>query len=168
MKKPSNKPVEGDAVSVRLDDGRFALGVIARVETARPRKPYGIFVYFFGPYVKAQNALASPAFVKPANAVAKLNTSALGIYDGTWGKLGRLPDWNRDDWPFPDFYAENDFTGQLHRVTFSEDTLVTEVRRVPLQEKGNLERNDSHGSGAAQWQVSRAVEGRPSLDTVVH
>ena len=59
MKNPVKKPKEGDVVSVKLDDGRFTVGVLARVETARPRKPYGIFVYFFGPLVDPHRAFVN-------------------------------------------------------------------------------------------------------------
>ncbi len=47
QKKSQLKPKEGDLYAFKLLDGRFGVGLLARVETRAKRKPYGIFVYFF-------------------------------------------------------------------------------------------------------------------------
>lgn len=168
MKNPVKRPKEGDVVSVKLDDGRFAVGVLARVETARPRKPYGIFVYFFGPLEDPHKALAHVHELGAQGFVLRLITSALNIYSGEWQVLGTVRDWRRDQWPFPDFYVSNVFTEKYFRVRLSEHDLATNIQREPIPDKGDLEEDAAHGSGAAQQELSRKMANLPSIDKKYH
>lgn len=163
MQKKSTKPKEGDVISIKLDDGRSALGVLARVETAHPRKPYGIFVYFFGPYDHLNSLNHILQSLSPATAVCRLNTSALHIYSGQWQTLSTIPNWNRADWPFPDFYTKNYFTNKLWRCVINEENLVSIIRQEPIDEIGDLEEFVTDGSESARITVSMLLEDVPTV-----
>jgi Immunity protein 26 len=163
MQKKPIKPKEGNVVSMKLDDGRSALGVLARVDTAHPRKPYLIFVYFFGPYdhlTSINNILQS---LSPATAVCRLRTSALDIYSGEWQTVGTIPNWNRADWPFPNFYIKNYFSNKLWRCVINEENLAGIIRQEPIDQIGDLKEFVSSGSEAARITASMLLEDVPTV-----
>src|ERR1700736_2791876 len=90
---------EGSVFLVPLKTGGFARGVVAR---APKRAGKVLLGYFFGPRVPSTNdALLSD--LDPANAVLRIRFGDLHLIDGTWAIVGRVPNWDRSDWPMPDF-----------------------------------------------------------------
>jgi Immunity protein 26 len=164
MKIKVPKPVEGEAFAVPMQDGRYAIGVIARVETKRPRKPYGIYVYFFAPYNSKERLHKCLPRLTAKNYVARLNTSALDIYDGIWTRIGMLPEWNKPDWPFPEFYVQNDFTKKFFKRVLSETDLISYAQQYPIDEIKDLEEDTLHGSESASNEVLRLTKSSSSLD----
>jgi Immunity protein 26 len=160
------KPKEGDVVRVDLEDGRFALGVLARVETTRPRKPYGIFVYFFGPYSNADKLNSFIPQLSSKDAIARLNTSALDIYSGKWKTIGSIANWKKVNWPFPNFYFKDDFTGKIYLKVISESDLATCLDQVQIQTIGDLEQDLMFGSLASIYRVYELTSESPSLDII--
>jgi hypothetical protein len=170
MKKPgkSIKPMEGHAFSAELEDGRYAIGVFSRVETARPRKPYGVFVYFFAPYSEKHSLSKHLSTLQAEKAIAKLNTSALAVYDGRWQSLGPLPNWNKEHWPMPDFFERDYLHNNYWRVRLNETDLAHLTLRQPISSPGNLHEKSSHGSLSAVQEVFRRVRDLPSIEHVMH
>lgn len=160
------KPAEGDVFVLQLDDGRYALAVMARVETEHPRKPYGIFVYFYGPYNRIPQPPFEATVLNQFAAVKRLNTSALDIYLGLWRKLGSIDKWQRTEWEFPNFYEEDFLTGKFTMVELEEASLARVVRQTSIAEKNGLERNISYGSESARRHVSRLMLPIQSLDSL--
>lgn len=158
-----NKPKEGEVYLLAMDDGRFSIGVLARVETSKPRKPYGIFVYFFGPFDSPPKGpfLASVLIVK--SAAARLLTSASGIYCGQWIKLGDIVSWERKDWELPRFYLEDFENGRISLVELDEANLAYPIRNEVVDSKEGLEPNISYGSEAARHFVSSLLEKKTAL-----
>ena len=157
-KKPKSiKPCEGEGYGVELEDGRFAVAILARVETARPRKPYGIFVYFFGPFlVLPKSPLRSSTFNSMAS-VARLNTSAMYIYGGQWKRIGVLEDWNRSEWEFPAFYNVDFFSGVITRLELDEANLAYPLKADKVESTEGLDHNISYGSLSARNHVSKLL-----------
>jgi hypothetical protein len=156
---------EATVVSMKLDDERYAVGVIARIERTKRRKPMGICVYFFGPFKHDQKeSVLLDKFFMGLNPVAKVNTSALDIYSGEWKIVGQLEPWNRDDWPLPEFYQHEEFRGVTYRIVLDENDLLTPVVREEISDTTGLEVNVLHGSEAARRLVSNQCAGASSLD----
>jgi Immunity protein 26 len=148
---------EGDVVAITLEDGRYALGVLARVETKRPRKPYGIYVYFFGPYNLKESLPEIALSLKPHNSIISLNTSALSIYSDEWKKVASFTPWDRTAWPLPDLCQHNLGSEVYYRVRLDENDLVTPLSRIRMVNNGGLPSNDLYGSLAAEHELNRAM-----------
>jgi hypothetical protein len=90
--------VEGSAFLVPLRGGGYARGVVAR---ASP-KGKALLGYFFGPRLETAD-IASWADVGPKKAVLRVIFGDLGLINGEWPTCGKLPGWDRPEWPMPDF-----------------------------------------------------------------
>jgi hypothetical protein len=57
-----------------------------------------LFGYFFGPRLplKAKTDISG---LEPGNAVLRLRFGDLGLLNGLWPIIGKLPDWNPAKWP---------------------------------------------------------------------
>jgi hypothetical protein len=169
MRKPlKQKPIEGHAFSFELDRDSFGMGVLARVETNRPRKPYGIFVYFFAPFAAYDDPKAVLRSLRPGNAIARLKTSALDIYTGEWLVIGPVPNFKREEWPLPDFYEEDWLNHTYWRVRLDESDLAHLTERERIVAPGDLQLNTSHGSLSAVNTVKKLVENLLSAGKSIH
>jgi hypothetical protein len=163
------RPEEGDIFAVPLEDKRFAAAVIARVEMAKPRKPYGIFVYFFGPYQNLSgSAFQSDSTIRADKALCRLQTSALAIYDGTWPKVGHIEHWNSADWPFPEFYEIDFLDNKIFKVKLSEFDLLRRVSRVEIDSTEGLDENSLHGCESARNHVAKIMRAMSATDLRTH
>lgn len=159
------KPREGELYSFELPDGRYGVGLVARVETRAKRKPYGIFVYFLAPFRDLSSILRTPRVIEINKSIARLNTSALGIYKGDWKLIGNLESWDRTVWLFPDFYEYDWGTGKNYRLKLSEADLTSPEKRDIISDIKGLEKNCLHGHVSAANHVFNLVEKLPSLDS---
>ena len=115
---------EGDWFAVRLRDGGFAVGVIAR---ASPDA--ALLGYFFGPRHDEVPTLADVVDLRWEDAVFICRFSHLGLIGGSWPILGQLEDWDRIDWPIPVFVRYEVTTGRSFWVYYDDDLTM------PLREK---------------------------------
>jgi hypothetical protein len=110
---------EGAAFSVPLQDGGFALGIVARMAP----KGKVLLGYFFGPRQD------TPDFdLRSLSADAALLVGRFGdlhLVDGKWRIVGQLPDWNRSRWPVPPFLWRDPLGFLPDRVViYDEDDLA--------------------------------------------
>jgi len=84
----------GSVFIVPLERGGAARGIVAR--TASDGRL--LFGYFFGPRLPS-NAKTDISGLEPGNAVLCLRFSDLGLLNGLWPVIGKLPDWNPAKWP---------------------------------------------------------------------
>jgi hypothetical protein len=89
---------EGSVFRLPLTDSGYARGVIARL-ASRGRAPFG---YFFGPRLSLQDPVKVED-LRPENAISRLMFGELGLLNGEWMLHGKVPNWNRTEWPMPDF-----------------------------------------------------------------
>ena len=89
---------EGSVCRVPLRDGGAARGVVARA----PRRGKVLFGYFFGPRLSATEPIRTDD-LRPGEAALKLMFGDLGLINGEWTLHGRVPNWDRSEWPMPDF-----------------------------------------------------------------
>jgi hypothetical protein len=91
---------------VPLNDGTFAVGLIARIA------PRGKIVlgYFFGPSREAVPTLHDVQCLDAKSVVYVRRFGDLGLYRGEWPIIGADTNFNPRDWPIPTF-GQNDLTG---------------------------------------------------------
>lgn len=85
---------EGTAFLIPRKDGSFTRGVIAR------HSPNGgtVFCYFFGPSV-SQNNIQDFEGLNVQDAILSARVGNLGLTEGHWPIVGKLPNWDRSQWP---------------------------------------------------------------------
>jgi hypothetical protein len=81
---------EGDLFAVPLEQGGFGLCLVARRRAEAEGCTLG---YFFGPRIKQPPSLENLPALEPQNAYLVGWFGDLGIIDGTWTPVGRLPGW---------------------------------------------------------------------------
>jgi hypothetical protein len=89
---------EGSVFLVPLRKGGYARGVVAR---ASP-KGKGLLGYFFGPRLSSAD-IAKVDNLDPNSAMLRVIFGDLGLINGEWQILGVVPNWDRTQWPMPDF-----------------------------------------------------------------
>jgi len=110
---------EGDVFGVPLAAGGFALSVVAR-SGMLPNDGYGeVLCYFFGPRLHALPEV--PPDLRPEDTVLIKVFSNHAIEDSTWPLLGSHPDFNREEWPTPDFSRRDDTNQKFYRVHLHPD-----------------------------------------------
>ncbi len=108
---------EGTCFALPLHDGGWARGVVAR------RSQRGVtFGYFFGPRLSSVDD-AKVDDLNPAEAVLLGQFGDLGLLEGAWPILGRVPGWNRDEWPMPPFIRVNEAEHRAWLSWYDDRTL---------------------------------------------
>ncbi|MGH2377209.1 MAG: immunity 26/phosphotriesterase HocA family protein [Candidatus Limnocylindria bacterium] len=122
--------VEGDAYAVPLPGGGYATVVVARVA---PKS--GVTLgYFFGPRAPTVPDVGSLEGLRPHMATLTSKFGDLGIVQGTWPRIGRVPDWDRRQWPMPLFKRREPIGGRLWRVEYDADNPNSTPRESPIGE----------------------------------
>src|SRR5512139_197889 len=139
--------VEGDAFGVPLDDGSYAVCVVAR-------RGAGLLAlgYFFAPRRDSVPTIEELGQLEPEAAFAVWRFSGLAIADGRWPRVGRVARWDRSRWPIPGSRAASSvLTGRPFRVDHADD-LVTETGRRPVspEEFESLSDDDIYGARAVE------------------
>ena len=107
---------EGDWFAVPLRQGGYAVGLLSRVN------PRGVLAgYFFGPARLNVPTLVDVGGLTTADAVLVGRFGHLGLIQGKWPLLGRLPDWDRSKWPMPTFLRYEELCGRTFRVFYDDD-----------------------------------------------
>lgn len=138
---------EGSVFLVTLTDGGYARGVVARAG----RKGGVLMGYFFGPRLTSPQK-AELTDLAPDNAVLRLLFGDLRLINGKWPIIGNVPNWDRSEWPMPDFVLR-DVLGCQKRV------VVRYADDDPLRIEAEYTVNDASGmpidsvSGAALVEI---------------
>lgn len=146
---------EGTLFAVPLNQGGYGVGAVARMA------PRGVAVlgYFFSnrfPDVPVLNEL--PAF-EASDSVTAQKFGDLGLLNGEWPIIGKMPDWDRNDWKMPAFYRQEPIDGLFFRVEYPDDDplgIPTE-RRVSGDEIEGLDKDGSHGYKSMSALLSRLI-----------
>ncbi len=128
--KPARGAVEGEAYGVPLPSGGYATVVVARVA---PKS--GVTLgYFFGPRAPSVADIGSLEGLSPHMATWIRKFGDLGIVEGTWPRIGRMPGWNRRKWPMPAFKRGSPLDQRLWRVEYDDDNPNSTPRETPIGE----------------------------------
>jgi len=107
---------EGDWFAIPLEDGGFAVGIIARSS----KQGKVLFGYFFGPRVFELPQIEKLTSYSPEKALLNAKFGDYSLYHGEWPILGRLANWHRSNWPMVPFSRIEDNTKAI-KVYYSED-----------------------------------------------
>jgi hypothetical protein len=106
---------EGSVFLIPLRNGGYARGVVARAGS----KGKVLFGYFFGPRIESIGAIALDG-LNPTDAVLRIRFGDLGLINGAWPILGNIPNWNRTEWPMPEFVRRDPLSGKAWLVRRSD------------------------------------------------
>jgi hypothetical protein len=115
MKKVSYQ--EGDVFCLPLRNSGFCLGVIARI--SKDRKI--LLGYFWRDRLASCPLVGQVPVLRPPDAIKIVRFGALSLRNGEWVVVGRIPDWNRIDWPMPKFVRHEDFSKRAFLVTYADN-----------------------------------------------
>jgi hypothetical protein len=145
---------EGSVFRVPLRDGGSARGVVTRAG----RQGKVLFGYFFGPRLTAHESVRLND-LRPDNAILRLRFGDLGLINGEWTIHGQVPNWNRSEWPMPDFVTR-DTLGFLKPtlVRYSDTNPMRVEARYPIDDDRGMPTNAMSGYGAVEIQLSRLLK----------
>lgn len=109
---------EGDWFGVPLPEGQYGTCLVAR---AQPEYGGVLLGYFFGPRSLDPPPLARVRLLTPASAAMVCLFGHLDIRRGRWPLVGRLPEWDRDQWPMPKFIRKPGLGGPAILVVRSNN-----------------------------------------------
>lgn len=143
---------EGSAFLVPLRTGGYARGIVARC-TAKGKVLLGCF---FGPRLESPGDIMLDDF-EPAHAILCVRFGDLGLLNGQWPIVGKLPDWDRSRWPMPDFVRRDDLSRKAWLVRYSDDdpSLIEEEHPTGFDSK--LERDSVYGYGAVEIVLTKLL-----------
>ena len=143
---------EGSVFLVPLRDGGYGRGVVAR---ATP-KGRVIFGYFFGPRMASSEALP-PDGLAPQRAVLRIRFGDLGLINGEWRVLGRLPNWNRSDWPISDFLRRPPGM-RARQVRYADDDPNRVEAEYPAEDDVKLETDSLSGYRSVEIKLNKLCD----------
>ncbi len=121
---------EGGAYAIPLPSGGYATVVVARVAPAG-----GIALgYFFGPRAPNVPEVGSLDGLRADVATRVAKFGDMGIVEGKWPRIGRVPGWDRRKWPTPKFKRRSPIDGRVWRVEYHDDDPNSTPREVPIDE----------------------------------
>lgn len=144
---------EGVVFLIPLRSTGFARGVVARATAAGEV----LLGYFFGPRLASTDAITLDD-LEPAKAVLKLRFGDLGLIDGKWPICGTLPNWNRSEWPIPDF-VRRDPLGYLKPVLvrYADDNPNRVEAEYVVEDDIGLAADSISGYGAVEVKLTKLL-----------
>jgi hypothetical protein len=117
--------------------------------------------YFFGPKRDALPSLIDADGLTPSETVMALRFGDLGLLGRHhhWSVLGRLEEWDREDWPIPVFVQGDDEVGFFGWV-YSEADLAgpREVKSLSAEEAAPLSPGGLSGAGAVEIRLTEVLD----------
>jgi len=150
MKRPYS---EGSVFLVPLRNGEYARGIVARAPLRAGKILLG---YFFGPGVKSAHAVAYDD-LEPDRAILRVRFGDLGLINGSWSVLGILPNWQRSNWPFPDFVRRELFTNRAYLVHYVDADPRKREFEKPVDPGCELPEDGLWGSGAVEIRLTKLI-----------
>jgi Immunity protein 26 len=156
MRKRKSLPAiqyeEGDLFAVPLRQGGFGLCLVAR------KSADGITVgYFFGPRFEKPPSLRDLSTLEQNKAYLVARFGDLGIIDGTWMPIGRLPAFNRVGWPVPIFGRTDALEEEGWKVFYDDDGTFVGEESISVRAAKALPVSDLFGSGAIEIVLSKLL-----------
>ena len=152
MNFQKTKPLyqEGDWFAIPIEDGEYAVGLIARMKNGRGTK--SIFGYFFGPRRNKIPKLDELTELLPEHNIDMCRFGDLGLHEGSWPVIGRFNDWDRSKWPMPPFLRTQLVSGITFKVTYDDTdpgSRISETECDP-KEASKYPKDGLSGSGAVE------------------
>jgi len=144
---------EGSVFLVPLRSGGYARGVVAR---AGPNGKV-LLGYFFGPRLASIDGVGLDD-LDPSKAILRVRFGDLGLVNGTWPVSGQVANWNRSEWPMPDF-VRRDPLGRLKPrvVRHSDDEPNLIDAEYPIDDDSGLATDSMYGYGAVEIELTKRL-----------
>jgi len=136
---------ESSVFLIPLRNGGYARGVVARSSD----EGKVLLGYFFGPRLASTNGVALDD-LDPANAILRVRFGDLGIVKGEWPVVGTVPNWDRSNWPMPEFVRRDDLSRKAWLVRYSDDDPNRIEAEDPTDFDSKLGRDSLSGYGAVE------------------
>jgi hypothetical protein len=143
---------EGSVFLVPLCNGGYARGAVAR--TAAKGKV--LFGYFFGPRIESTGSIVLDD-LNPANATLRIRFGDLGLINGSWPVLGKIPNWNRAEWPMPEFVRRDPLSNKAWLVRRSDTDPGKIVFERPTDFDSHLQNDSLSGYGAVEIRLTKLI-----------
>jgi hypothetical protein len=144
---------ESSIFLVPLKDGGYARGVVAR---ASP-EGRGILGYFFGPRIPSKEdvPLNTPS---PETSILRIIFGDLGLVDGKWPVIGTVANWNRAEWPMPDFVRRDPLGRRKPVLVRYSDTDPMQIEaEYPISEDAGLQPDALAGYESVEFKLSKLL-----------
>ncbi|MFB2582455.1 immunity 26/phosphotriesterase HocA family protein [Herbiconiux sp. P15] len=143
---------EGDIVALPLQTPGWGVGVVAR--TKRGTR----LIYFFGLKYSNPPGPEQVPLLAPESAILIERVSDVGLEDGEWKVVGRVPGWTQDQWPIPRF-AERTLRGATRLVTYGQHDFSrpVSIERVPSSVVEGLPSHAFSGHIASSMTLTRLL-----------
>jgi len=146
---------EGTVFFVPLRNGGYARGVVARASS----EGKVLLGYFFGPRLTSADA-TSLEDLDPTKAILRVRFGDLGLINGEWPIRGRIPGWNRAQWPMPDFVRKDPLGRKkpvLVRYSNADPTRVE--TETPTTDDAGLGADSMSGYGSVEIKLTKLLGG---------
>ncbi len=144
---------EGSVFLVPLRNGGYARGVVARAT----HEGKGLFGYFFGPRLAVPEDITFDD-LHPANAVLRVMFGDLGLINGQWPVCGLIPNWNRANWPMPDFVRRDPLGKRKPVLVRYSDTDPMRIEaEYPVDDDKGLATDSLSGYGAVEIKLTKLL-----------
>ena len=145
---------EGSVFLIPLRDGGLARGVVARTT----RKGRILLGYFFGPRLE-EEVSATLDDLSPDRALASIRVGDLRLIKGQWKVIGNVPNWQRSEWPMPNFVRRDPISGKAWLIRYSDVDPLDSVSELltNYDDFGDLARDSLYGAEAAERWISRLL-----------
>ena len=143
---------EGTVFLVPLRTGGYARGIVAR--TSNEGKI--LLGYFFGPCLKSPNEKSLDG-LDPTNSILCIRFGDLGLINGEWIICGRIPNWNRNKWPMPDFARNDPLSKKTWLVRYSDNDPNLIEKEIPTNFDLKLAKDLLAGYGAVEIKLTQLL-----------
>lgn len=143
---------EGTIFSVPLRTGGYARGVVARANN----EGKVLLGYFFGPQFTSANNMPIED-INPANSILCVRFGDLGLINGKWKILGKIPNWNRTQWPMPNFIRHDPLSNRSWLVQYSDNDPNFVEKESPVSNDCSLPHDLLSGYGAVEIKLTKLL-----------
>jgi len=96
--------------------------------------------------------------LNPARALLRIQFADLGLNNKEWRIVGRVPDWNRSEWPIPDFVRRDPLVQRKPRLIRYSDKDPSQVEiEIPIADDTALEPDRLSGYGAVEIKLAKIL-----------
>ena len=144
---------EGALFFVPLRNGGYARGVVARSGS----QGKVLLGYFFGPRLPSIE-VAELSNLDPSEAILCLRFGDLGLVNGEWPIWGSIPEWNRSEWPMPDFVRKDPLGRKQSMLVRYSDTDPSQIEiESPASDAGAFGADLMWGYGAVEIKLTKLL-----------
>ncbi|WP_162794135.1 Imm26 family immunity protein [Runella rosea] len=144
MKKVVYK--EGDIFLISLGDKIFTGLIVKRKEKSKI-----LLGYFWPIQINTGNDFLNTVLSIPPILIRQF--SGLGFDLGRWKVIGRLLEWDSNNWPVPEFKKKDFFTNNYYAVQYDDDLEFMNERLITFKEASHLFEDGLSGFEALETRL---------------